>query len=147
MVVLIISVLAMLAVPTIARIQRKARTAAVVNDFRVFATAFDAYAQESGKWPAEKAVGVLPPVMKDRIQATTWGRITPIGGKYNWEYNRKHAGVRYMAALSINEAADAPFTIDAVQMLDIDQTIDDGDLTTGNFISGTGGVPVFVIAR
>lgn len=146
-VVLIISVLATVAVPAIARIQRKARTAALVNDLRVFAAAFDAYAQETGKWPPETAAGVLPPLMNGRINATVWTRVTPIGGKYNWEYNRRHAGVRYRASLAVGAATGAPFVIDAAQMLDIDRTIDDGDLTTGTFIAGTGSVPVFIISR
>ena len=146
-VVLIISLLAAVAVPAFARIQRKAKTAALVNDLRVFAAAFDAYAQETGAWPPEAAVSVLPPLMNGRISTAAWSRITPIGGKYNWEYNRRHAGVRYGASLAVGAAIGAPFGVDAAQMLDIDRAIDDGDLTTGNFISGTGAVPVFVISR
>ena len=146
-VVLIISLLAAVAVPAFARIQRKAKTAALVNDLRVFAAAFDAYAQETGAWPPEAAVSVLPPLMNGRISTAAWSRITPIGGKYNWEYNRRHAGVRYRASLAVGAAIGAPFVVDAAQMLDIDRAIDDGELTTGNFISGTGAVPVFVISR
>src|SRR5205823_1419032 len=48
MVVLIISVLATLSIPVLQRVQRKTKTAAIMNDFRVFAAAFDTYAHETG---------------------------------------------------------------------------------------------------
>ena len=40
-VVLIISVLATISVPAIQRIQRKAKSTTIANDFRVFGAAFD----------------------------------------------------------------------------------------------------------
>ena len=54
-VVTIISLLAAIAIPAAARIQRKARVTAVINDFRVFAAAFDAYSHQTGGWPPEVA--------------------------------------------------------------------------------------------
>ena len=84
-VVLIISVLASLAVPAFARIKRHARTTAIVNDFRVFAGAFDTYAHENGQWPAEAAAGVFPAGMDQRLNKTAWLRPTPMGGQYNWD--------------------------------------------------------------
>src|SRR4051812_29842747 len=59
-VVTIISVLAMVSVPAMARIQRRAKTTAIMNNFRVFSTVFLAYSQENGTWPAEAAAGVVP---------------------------------------------------------------------------------------
>src|SRR3954467_5056472 len=84
-VVVIISVLAAIAVPTVARVQRRARTTAVMNDFRVFAAAFDTYSHQNGTWPAEGAAGVVPAGMSQYLNTTAWERTTPIGGKYNWE--------------------------------------------------------------
>ncbi|MDO8631375.1 MAG: prepilin-type N-terminal cleavage/methylation domain-containing protein [Phycisphaerales bacterium] len=144
-VVLIISVLATLSVPAIQRTKMKAKTAAIVSDFRTFATAFDTYAQETGKWPAEAGVGVIPPLMVGRLNTTAWKRQTPMGGRYNWEYNRLHFGVRYKAAISISATAASPLPLDVTQMTDIDERIDDGDLMSGSFRYGTGFVPLFVI--
>jgi len=62
-VVLIISLLAMLATPAIQGTQRKVKTAAIVNDLRVFAAAFDTYAHETGSWPTEKGAGKVPNVI------------------------------------------------------------------------------------
>lgn len=148
MVVLIISLLAMAAVPAIARIQRRAKSTAIMNDFRVFAAAFEAYAQETGRWPADSAAGVVPAVMRGRLNTAAWTRRTPMGGKYNWESNRLHFGVRYRAAISISAAAGAPLVLDAPQLLDLEQAIDDdGDLHAGNFHIGTGSVPLYIIQR
>ncbi len=147
MVVLIVSFLALAALPAFLRVQRKSRSTAVINDLRAFASAFDAYAQEVGQFPPETKAGVLPPAMSDRLKSTDWTRKTPIGGKYNWEFNQRHGGVRYRAALAIGTATGATFVPDTQQLLEIDRIVDDGDLATGTFISGAGSVPVFVISR
>ena len=60
-VILIISVLAMLAVPGISRIRLRAKTAVVVSDFRTFAGAFESYAQETGGWPRSARPESCPP--------------------------------------------------------------------------------------
>jgi len=144
-VVLIISLLASLALPAFLRMRRKARTAAIVNDFRTFAAAFEAYAQETGKWPPEAGVGRVPTGMTDRLGKTAWLRQTPMGGRYNWEYNRRHYGVRYAAAISIAGTTASPLRTDLEQMTDIDRQIDNGDLLSGSFRVGTGLVPLFII--
>jgi len=146
-VVTIISVLAMFAVPTLERIQTKAKTAAVVSDFRVFAAAFQAYVQETGDWPPEAKQGVVPTGMASHLNVTAWTRTTPMGGKYNWDKDQLHRGVRYAAAISIKKTAAAPLVLDVDQLRDIDRTIDDGDLLTGQFIRGAGNQPLFILQR
>ena len=58
-------------------------------------------------------------------------------------------GVQRAAAIGAMERLEAGD--DAAEGLQVGvdpaRAIDDGDLTTGNFISGTGAVPVFVISR
>jgi prepilin-type N-terminal cleavage/methylation domain-containing protein len=148
-VVLIISVLSMLAVPAVARIQRRAKTAAIVNDFRVFAGAFETYAHENGSWPAETAAGVVPAVMTTRLNTTAWLRTTPMGGKYNWESNQVHWGVKYQAAIAIGATSDAPLPLDVNQLMDLEQTIDKGSFNWlgGSFQIGTGLVPLYIIQK
>src|SRR5205823_5567383 len=113
--------------------KRKAKTAVIVNDFRAFATAFDGYAQEFGTWPAEAAVGVFPAGMDGRINRTAWTRITPMGGKYNWENNQLHFGTRYKAAIAIGAAAGAPLTLDVTQLQDLEYAFD----STFDWLGGT----------
>ena len=147
-VILVISVLATLAVPTVAKLQRRARTAAIANDFRVFAAAFDTYAHESGGWPADTAAGVLPPAMAGRITAAAFTRRTPMGGQYNWEYNQLHFGVRYTAAIAITGTASSPLPLDVDQLLDLERTIDSQfDLLGGSFHLGTGLVPLYLVQQ
>ena len=146
MVVLIISVLAALAVPVVLRIQRQAKTTAIVNDFRVFAAAFDAYAHTSGTWPADSAAGVMAAGMSTYLSVPSWGRVTPMGGKYNWESNQTHLGTKLRAAISISSAAGAPLTLDVPMLIELESQVDgDNNLLGGSFRLGTGLVPVYVI--
>jgi type II secretory pathway pseudopilin PulG len=144
-VVFIISMLATLALPAVRRVRMRARSAAIANDFRTFAAAFDAYAQETGQWPADVAAGVMPAGMTDRLGSTAWQRQTPMGGRYNWEYNQLHFGVRYKAAISIAATAASPLPLDVNQLLDLERRLDDGNLLGGSFRIGTGLVPLFII--
>lgn len=146
-VVVIISLLAMLAIPSLQIIQRRARTSAVINDFRVFATAFETYAHENGSFPPEADAGVIPTGMETMLKADAWQRVTPIGGHYNWENNQMHFGTRYKAAIAITGTTDAPLALDVNQLTDIDKAIDDGDLYNGNFRLGAGLCPLFVIEK
>ena len=152
-VVLIISMLFLAAVPAYQRIQRKARASAIANDFRVFGAVFQAYAHEKGAWPPEAASGVVPTGLTAAdIQTEVWSNPTPMGGKFDWEYNQVHPGGTspggtWHAALAITAPADgsAPLNIDSNLMQEIDAELDDGNLNTGNFRTGFGGCPILII--
>ena len=146
--VTILSFLFFLAVPTYLRIQRKAKSAAIANDLRVFATALQAHAHESGTWPPEAAPGDVPAgLTPEEFKFGDWTRKTPMGGKFDWEYNQTHVGVKYQAAILITPTSDAPLILDDELFFDIDQVIDDGNPTEGNFIRGDGGRPLFIIEK
>ena len=146
--VTILSLLFLVAVPTYKRLQRKARTASIVNDLRVYGAALQSHAHDTGAWPPEAAAGVVPIGMNpDEFNNENWLRRTAIGGHYDWEYNQLQAGVRFTAAIAITGTADAPLTVDYDQMMDIDKAIDDGDLTTGNFRLGFGDSPLYIIEQ
>lgn len=150
-VVLIISMLFLAAVPAYQRIQRKARAAALTNDFRVFGAVFQAYAHEKGRWPDEVAAGVVPPgITSDDLQPAVWLKPTAMGGQFDWENNQMHPGGtspggRWRAALAITSTSAAPLAIDADLMREIDEALDDGDLDTGNFRKGYGDCPILII--
>ena len=150
-VILIISILFVMAVPTYQQIQRKARATAIANDFRVFGAVFQGYAHERGTWPAEFAAGVIPTgITAQEIPADVWTRPTPIGGKFDWDFNQSHPGGtspggKWRAALTINATGDSPLLIDADLYELIDEALDDGDLTTGNFRLGFGDCPLFIL--
>jgi prepilin-type N-terminal cleavage/methylation domain-containing protein len=149
--VLIISLLFLMAVPAYQRIQRKARATTIINDFRVFGNALQAYAHEKGTWPPEAAAGVIPAGFTSQdIQTNKWDTKTPMGGKFDWEYNQVHPGGtspggKWHAAIAISSTADAPLLVDADLMQEIDDAFDDGDLTTGSFRKGFGDCPLFIL--
>jgi prepilin-type N-terminal cleavage/methylation domain-containing protein len=142
----IISLLVALAVPAALKIRRRSQATATANDLRVFAAAFDGYAQERGAWPAEADAGVMPPEMVDRIKDAAWNRLTPIGGRYNWDFNQMHYGTRYKAVIQISSTTDASLIQDVDLWEALDRAIDDGDLMAGNFRLGTDDEPIFIIA-
>jgi hypothetical protein len=85
--------------------------------------------------------------MADALGATAWRRITPLGGYYNWEYNRISAGVRYTAGIGIRTKGEDRVTTDLSHLLAIDRLIDDGNLSTGSFFIGIGNEPFLAIER
>lgn len=149
--VLIISLLFLMAVPAYQRIQRKARATTIANNFRVFGAAFQAYAHEKGTWPPEAAAGVIPTgITNQDIQTNVWTTMTPMGGKFDWEYNQVHPGGtspggKWRAAIAITGTSDAPLILDADLMEEIDDALDDGNLDTGSFRKGFGDCPIFIL--
>lgn len=146
-VITIISMLAAIALPQLGKVRRQAAATAIANDFRTFAAAFDSYVHETGAWPAEADAGTMPPEMANRLYANSWLRVTPLGGQYNWDNNQMHSGIRYRAAIAISGTASAPFAMDLDLLEAVDRTMDDGNLTTGNFRIGADDEPVFIIVQ
>ena len=84
--------------------------------------------------------------MSGRINETAWLRTTPIGGKYNWESNQVHWGVRYRAAVAIGATTDAPLPLDVPQLQSFEQTLDSSfNWVGGIFQIGTGLVPLYIV--
>ncbi len=145
-VVTIISLLMMLAAPAYLRVQKKARASALVNDLRVFAAVYQAHANEKGTWPPEAAAGVVPAgITSDELKTDAWTQPTVIGGHWDWENNQVHGGVRYTAAIAITDTSDAHLLIDMELFQEMDNALDDGNLTTGSFILGDGNCPLFIL--
>jgi len=117
-----------------------------MNDLRVYAGAFQAYAQEHGDWPpGGMAPGVFPPGMEGYLSQTNWGRVTPIGGYYQFATGSPQLGGRYAAVIIIASVGANQVSSDFIQLSDIDRKLDDGNLGTGNFFLGFRNYPVFVL--
>ena len=126
-VVVIIGLLAAMAIPAFQRIRRASQNSRVINDFRIFAQAFEIYNAQNGTWPNNASPGQIPnaPVnMAGDFKGAVWQAPTAIGGQWNWDKNI--AGIT--AGVSITS-----FTCDDAQLAELDAKIDDGDLTTGLF--------------
>ncbi len=142
----IISMLVTVIAPSYQRIQRKARASALVNDFRVYSAVFLSHAHEVGSWPAEAPPGVVPSEIKsNEMRADNWTRTTPIGGKFDWEYNQVHNGGNYRAAIAISDTVGAPLLVDLEMFREMDRRLDDGNLSTGNFVLGFGNCPLLIL--
>ncbi len=133
-------------VPRLTQSKRSATSTAIGNDLRTFAAAFDTYAQEHGSFPAEADPGLVPTDMGERLNAPAWLRLTPIGGRYNWDNNQTHYGVKYRAVIQISSTDGAPVTVDVELWEAIDRAIDDGNLSTGLFRLGAEDEPIYIVA-
>lgn len=128
-VVVIIGLLAALAIPAFQRVQRASQNTRFINDLRVFSQAFEVYNTMNGAWPNNVGPGVVPttPVsMANDFKVATWQAVTVVGGRWNWDNSLSSGG---NAGISVTL-----FTCDDAQLAEIDAKIDDGDITTGNFI-------------
>lgn len=123
-VVVIIGLLAALAIPAFQRVRQASENSRIVNDYRIFAQAFEIYNTQNGSWPANVGAGVIPAGMAGDFKADVWQKTTAIGGRWNWDKNI--SGIS--AGISISS-----FTCSDAQLLAIDAKLDDGDLTTGYF--------------
>ena len=150
-VVLIISMLMAVAAPSYKRVRQKAKSAALVNDLRVFAAVFQAYAQENGAWPAETVAGVVPAgITSQELKVDVWTQVTANGGKFDWEFMQVHPGGttnggRWRAAIAITDGDGLPLIVDLELFRLMDAALDDGNLNTGSFRTGTGDCPIYII--
>jgi type IV pilus assembly protein PilA len=134
-VVAIIGLLASIAVPAFGDFKDRAKVARTAVELRSFASAFIAYDADHEDYPPDTHLD-LPPGMTNYIAETTWDLETPLGGKYNWEgpNNYPYAGI-----------AIAGPTASAKLIRSLDHMLDNGDLSTGRFRTGTNGRPVYII--
>ena len=131
-VVAIIALLAVLALPSFLRARERTRQAKFMNAVRIAAGAFEMYAAEHGAYPADVTPGIVPAGMASYLGTKLdWTAPTPIGGRWDWDYMS-------IAGLKVGISALGPKATPE-QMLEIDETFDDGNLTTGAFRDFGGG--------
>lgn len=121
-VVVIIGILAGLAWMAVRRVHERSVAARITNDVRQFRGAFASYHLEKGSWPPATAAGEIPDGMQGYLGAAYLNTAEP-GGAYSWAGD----GVLEFTTLTATER----------MMRIVDEAIDDGDLSTGDF-SGAG---------
>lgn len=128
MVVVILGVLAAIVVPRFANATDQTEQAAFINDLRVFGDAAMVMQAETSAWPEDASSGALPTGFDAYIDETKWLNGTPIGGVWDAE-NGTSFGISAGLGVHFNSgnAKDDAF------MLEIDRTLDDGNLSTGMF--------------
>lgn len=124
-VVAIIALLAAIAVPSFLRARQRSQNTKFINSLRVATDAITLYAVENGRYPADVNRGVVPPGMATYLdQSFDWTAPTPIGGRWDWDFDRPGA----KAAVAVVQS-----TASLAQLREIDKMYDDGDLATGRF--------------
>lgn len=128
-VVVIIGLLAAIAIPAFQRVQRSAISKRYINDVRQIRDAVERYTLENGGYPPNGSASIHPSLsgyVPDSVMTST---TTPLGGVWDWDYQQ--SGITAMVSVWQFTASDA-------QLLDIDRTIDDGNLATGIFRKANG---------
>jgi type II secretory pathway pseudopilin PulG len=124
-VVAIIALLAVLALPAFLRARQRAQNTKFINALRVASGAFDTYAIEHGNYPPDANRGVVPPGMDTYFDHSfDFTALTPIGGRWDWDKDI----FGFKAGVSVVD----PNALQ-IQLQDIDQSWDDGNLVTGHF--------------
>lgn len=128
-VVAIIALIATIAVAILTSQVDRAKLTAVAADLRAFEVGFLTYSSDNGTLPPDSHMDPphhLPEGLgvEDYINVKQWLSETRLGGNYNWEGpdTYPYAGISLFAA----NAAPSLFA-------QLDETIDDGDLSTGKF--------------
>jgi len=124
-VVALIADLCVIAVPSFMRARQTTESTRYCNELRVAANAFEMYAAENSKYPAEVAAGVVPAGMTIYLDGLKWTRPNAIGGQ--WDYDYKLDGVTAAVATVSTK------NFDLNQMTKVDSMIDNGITTTGQF--------------
>ncbi len=99
------------------------------NDLRIAGNAFETFATENGTWPSD-GISAIPNSMNGYLSLSKFNAPTPLGGVWDWDYQQFDV----TAGLSVRSPA-----ADIATMTKVDESIDDGDLTTGSFLARSGG--------
>ena len=135
-----------ISVSALQKSQRAKRAAATAAQLQEFAQALKTSAQQRrGEWPPAVNAAGLAPVGLDAGLRAKWSRPTPIGGRYLWAPDALQRGRRYRATIGLFPVNGDPLTTDRLLLEEIDRRIDDGDLSSGNFLLGFRDQPFLVI--
>jgi type II secretory pathway pseudopilin PulG len=129
-VVLILGLLSGIAIPLVSRTRRQARNTLFISEVRTVAHAVEQLGMVSAQLPSDQAPGVIPPALSDFLPRFDWAAPTPIGGRWDWDYEV----FGYKAGVSVYR----PDRNDE-EMTEIDRKIDDGNLDGGIFKRRTDG--------
>lgn len=118
--VVIIGLLAVIAVPTFAKLRTRSVATRLINDIRQYSDAYQRYSLENGAWPPVGGVSEMPTGM-ELLLPKAYEQPSPVGGGFTWSGDS--------ARMRLTNATGATETI----MILVDQGVDDGDLSGGDF--------------
>jgi len=127
-VVLTIALLSAIALPGFRKARTQTLLTGIANDITVFGDAFDLYALERGGYPPDchlpNPYHLPNTAMEEYLDPEKWSAVTGVGGNYNWEGpdSYPYAGIAISGATATEDV-----------MRELDEIMDDGDLTSGMF--------------
>ena len=146
--VVILGILITIAVPTYRHFQRKSQNTTFINNLRIFTQSFETYAMKNGAWPQSYGAGIVPPEMSGELREANW-TAGSLGGQWKWDGWPSHGSKPNIAPFGPVTAAISivGVTVDDTQMTEIDATLDDGNLTTGNFRKTGDGQFTYIVQK
>ena len=129
-VVVILGILAAVTVPQFAGASTDAGRVMFMNNLRAFVDAGFRYEFDTNEPLEDSTTGVLPANFETYIMPVQFERVTPIGGR--WDVEQVTIGGETRAAIGVHFNGEGETRDDAF-MIEIDEIMDDGDLTTGAF--------------
>ncbi|MBB6429044.1 type II secretion system protein [Algisphaera agarilytica] len=128
-VVVILGVLTAIVLPQFADATKQSGKSVFVSNLRHYTEAAQLYMFDTGEFPPDSSSGQIPPGFGDYIDEGKWSAGTPIGGVWDLEY-QDLGGVQSAIGVHFDGTG---MTRDDIYMREIDELVDDGDLSTGNF--------------
>ncbi len=148
-VMMLIGIILAIAIPLFKLYMEDAQNARFVSDLRTFSGAFETYRTETGWWPPDQPRNQdFPDGMEPYLDGTGWDEPTSLGGNYYFDSLRLHNGVPWPAVISVGDYSSGtpqPVNASPEQLQDIDETFDDGDLTTGRLREGYQNMPILIL--
>lgn len=170
--VTIIGNLALIATPAFVRSLVQVRGNALLNDLRVFASAFTQYAHVNGSYPASDTSGsVVARTMSGFITAAQWTRETPIGGGYAFLKDTYVGNQQYRALIRVStttgssnsdaslspagtadtrssrSTATSAIKLTQAQLQRVDALGDDGNLAAGQFFTSGAALTTYYVVE
>jgi prepilin-type N-terminal cleavage/methylation domain-containing protein len=149
MVVALLAVILAMAVPMYRQYLESAQNASLVSNFRVFSQAFQHYATETGSWPPDQPRSATYPAgMQEYLEDTGWEDTSAIGGNFYFDSLRVHRGIPWPAVISLGNyetGSPEPVRASLDQIAEIDESLDDGDLDSGDFRRGYQNMPILIL--
>ena len=124
-VVVILGILAAIVVPQFVGATDEARQSSFIASLKTYADACEYFTIREGRYPPDGSSGVMPVGFDTYVDQDEFESPTPLGGVWDTELNDS----------GVTSAVGVHFNGDPVPgyMLQIDETFDDGNLSTGLF--------------
>ncbi len=129
-VVFILGILALIALPAFNSARANARTTSFASDIRTLTYAAECYGMETGLWAPATSAGAFPAEFEGYISQKMYEADTSLGGGWKIVFD----GGDFYSGVGV---ANPTYPAEHFEM--VDKVVDDGDLSTGQFIASGDG--------